>query len=162
MHILTGIIVPIDGTELDDEIRNKAEWTLECYEGTVWDWYDIRGGRWINEFENENNVIRASENNFFEFVNRLRNNQKNEFDYFLNQLPSNNIDDFLKYYEIKSTTDLATYYLQKFAELLNGDFISCSYIYDSEIGSSKITEERVKDYGTDRNHYAIVMVDIHY
>ena len=164
MHILTGIIVPIDGTELSNEIRNKAEWTLEGYEGVVYDWYNSQGGRWSDEFEDRKtgNVIFGEEPEFLEYVNRLRKNQHNEYNYFLEKLPSADLDDYQRYYEIGLTTDFTTFYLKCFAELLNGDFTSYSYIFDSEMGSAKITESRIEDYKANPEHYAIVLIDCHY
>jgi len=170
MHILTGIIVPAKDQNnnilSDDEIRWAAEEALTPYEGDVWDWYAniSSAGRWSEIYPR--NVIRATDTDFFDIVDHLNDAQKNEMEFYTGNDEDGrrlkSISEYISEYKNNCTSSMQSFYLLQFAKLVYGAFTTESHIFDYEYGSSKITEKRISEYKSDKDYYAIVLVDIHY
>ena len=157
-HVLTGIIVSVEEGDTDRDLRNKACYALEDFQNVVYDYYDETGGMWSSEYEN--NVIRATDDKFFEALDRCLASQKYQMEEYLSMMKEKNIHRFADYFG-RAEGGHESYLLMCFAELLYGKFTYNSYVYDSEDYSSKITEWHKNKYKNNRESYAIVMVDLH-
>lgn len=170
-HNILGVIINLKNNGLssaasDNEIRHAAEHFLDIYEPDC-DYFDIYD---IGAFKDEypNNVIRATDEKFFEIIGDIElrrkqmfNEHKADLTKTLEELTDAAKSGYDAVDELYKTRYAALCHLKSWMSLLLGEFTVDSEILDSETWNSKITEKNIEMYRENPENFAVVMADIH-
>lgn len=177
MHFLHCVLVKLDNCLCMKEdilvqtAREDALAATEYYAGDVFDWRSDNAGRWADDFPNKGVVLGAQDKELFF---RLFNEWKNKP--YKNAVKKSKI--LKEEAEITGLTNLPldesilevcnqegmwylTYLVSSIFELLYGKYRSDSHFYSVPDGSTKLSEETLKDIQDNPELYALVFLDYH-
>ena len=166
MHAITGIIVYDDGQlsiKDENDAKYAAESILNEHEGMVYDWYTVGRGRFSNTYGKD--VYRATDKEFFIVVDSLIDAQYRNFEHARNGL-GDSFDYYNELYEHGAGNPIGyngmkVWYLSNYVNFIKGEFTFDSHIYDSWLGTSRVTKEMIETYKAYPGNYYLVLFDVH-
>jgi len=177
MHVLHKILVYIpDSTDWDNvkctgwagdegilsQIRSYAAEQTAVYQDSVYDWRTTdTAGRWKNEYSKNVLLAANDKDGFIHELTGILWEQQDTIDSLVSIIMQGAGTADLATIAESHDRDSITMYLRILASMLDGEYTSDSSFYNTNNGSSRITEGDIRAVEKTYKDWALVMFDCH-